>query len=107
MLELSDTHSNNSVYPQSYGSFDVAEPLSLWFVLLPHRELAHRGFSTLFQAPSAGISLNVVETGHRALEIQVLPLPGKAPTHLPARGSVSFSKLAVFWTRACVCVVVT
>lgn len=49
VLELSDSLSSDSVYPQIYSSSGVAGPLSLWFVHLTHWELAHKGSSTLFQ----------------------------------------------------------
>lgn len=65
VLELSDTHSSSSGYPQMCSSSGVAEPLNLW--LDPLETYPQRIFHSL---PGTGISLEVVTA--QSLKIQVL-----------------------------------
>lgn len=105
MLEFSDTYNINSVYPQSYGSFDMAELLSLWFVLLPH--CVPTCTQRLFHSLPGTIRWDFSERGGNQAQGTGDLGPGRSQTHLPARGTVSPSLgWQAFWTRACVCVVV-
>lgn len=83
VLELSDTHSSSSGYPQMCSSSGVAEPLNLW--LDPLETYPQRIFHSI---PGTGISLEVVTA--QSLKIQVLCYLGD-PRHTSLGGAASSS----------------